>query len=412
LHIVFVSQIVPYPPHGGVLQRGFNLLREISINHRVDLLAYVHPDSFHRKSDIEESRRILGQFCKRVEYISLWPKISPIHKYAAFMAATIYDKPFSVLAHRSKALLRMLQEIINYEKPDLVHLDTIALAPLKDVCRDVPVVMTHHNIESQLMDRRAAMENSPFVRWYVARQARLLHEYEIEQSPKVSLNIMVSELDAQTLQGMVPGVRTLVVENGVDTTYFRPIRGYEESSLIYTGGMNMFANRDAVMWFIKEIWPRLKAVVPDLRFIAVGQDPPPEIKKIADRNRDIEIPGFVDDIRPWVSRAAAYIVPLRVGGGTRLKVVDAMAQGKAIVSTTLGCEGIRVTDGENISIANTPEEITAKVLELLRNKELRTRLGDAARQLVESEYAWPRLGKELMRGYSSAVRKVTDRGNI
>jgi glycosyltransferase involved in cell wall biosynthesis len=373
----------------------------------VFLLAYVHPDAFNKKDDLAESKRVLGGFCREIHYFPLWPKLSQFHKLTAYMAAMVYPRPFSVLAHKSAAIEERLQKVVALNKPDLIHIDTIALAPLLHICSNTAAVMTHQNIESRLMYRRARFERSFLSRWFVTRQARLLAAYEKHQSLKVDLNVMVSTQDARALEEMVPGARTLVVENGVDTQYFRPRPGEEGPAVIYTGGMNMFANRDAVIWFLREIWPLLKKRKPGLRFFAVGQSPSKEIRELAAADDSIELPGFVDDIRPWVARAAVYIVPLRVGGGTRLKIVDAMAQGKAIVSTSLGCEGIRVTDGNNILIADEPDAFACKVAMLLDDSALRQMLGQAARRLAEQKYSWPHLGEKLISGYQ---RILNERG--
>jgi glycosyltransferase involved in cell wall biosynthesis len=401
--VVFVSQIVPYPPHGGVLQRGFNLLRELSRYYQVDLLAYVHPDTFHKPNELETSREVLGGICNRVEYFPLWPKRSRLHKVVALAAGLPYPKPFSVLAHKSTSLQRRLAEIVEHDPPDLVHLDTIALAPLRTAVGHTPCVLTHHNIESALMARRSAVESTALAPFSVGLQAMRLDRYERVQSPLFPLNIMVSALDAPHLEQVAPGVRTWVVENGVDTEYFRPTEGQEEPALIYTGGMNMFANKDAVLWFLREIWPLLTRKVPNLKFFAVGQNPPPELLDIAASDPGVEAPGFVDDIRPWVARASVYVVPLRVGGGTRLKVVDAMAQGKAIVSTSVGCEGIRARSGEDLLIADDAQGFAEHVLALLRDPGRAHELGARARALAESDYSWPTLGEKLVAGYERVI---------
>ncbi len=405
MHIVFISQIVPYPPHGGVSQRGFNLLRELGRHHRVDFLAFIHPEAFRKETDLEESRQVLGRFCSKLEYFRLWPKRSVAHKYTAFLASVFYSKPFSVMAHRSAALERRFKQILGAEKPDLVHLDTIALASLGNFCGNVPVVLAHHNIESLLMKRRANLESTLFRRWFAGRQAGLLSDYETKQSPRFPLNIMVSDSDADYLRQAVPVVRTIVVENGVDTEYFQPRAGEEQRAVIYTGGMNMFANRDAVLWFLKKVWPLIKQKAPDLQFYAVGQNPPAEISNIADADASVKVTGFVEDIRPWVAKSSVYVVPLRVGGGTRLKVVDAMAQGKAIVSTSIGCEGIRVKDGIHVLIADDQSTFAQKVLSLLENKETRMRLGQEARKLAKQEYDWQVIGQKLVEGYKKVCEK-------
>jgi glycosyltransferase involved in cell wall biosynthesis len=167
--------------------------------------------------------------------------------------------------------------------------------------------------------------------------------------------------------------------------------------------MNMFANRDAVEWFLEAIWPRIRARIPDARFFAVGTKPSQKVLDAASANIGVEAPGFVDDVRPWVARAGVYVVPLRVGGGTRLKMVDAMAQGKAIVATPVGAEGIDGRDGEEFVLAAEPGAFADKVVALLGDAQERQRLGRAARLRAENKYAWPILGRELASIYARVV---------
>jgi len=175
MKILFVSQVVPYPPHGGVLQRGFNLLRELGRHHELHLLAFHHRDVLRTAEAVAESQRVLGEFCASVRYFPLWPKRSRLHLYAGLLAALPLSYPFSVLAHRCRSLSTQVQSAChNTLRPDIVHLDTIALAPYRACCGDVPVVMTHHNVESSLMFRRARLERNFLVKAYVSLQARRL----------------------------------------------------------------------------------------------------------------------------------------------------------------------------------------------------------------------------------------------
>lgn len=405
VRILYVTQIVPYPPHGGVLQRGFNLVRELGRHHQVTLLAFHHPDELPNGEPLDRSRTELGRFCARIEYFPLWPKQSALHKLVAFSAGALYPLPFSVLAHKSAALARRIAQLCGDQTQDIVHLDTIALAPYARFCAGVPTVLVHHNIESQLMARRADYESNALARAYVRAQASRLTRYERRESGKFPLNITVSDADAATLGQICPGVATAVVPNGVDTEYFTPHFGEETPALIFTGGMNMFANRDAVEWFLDSIWPLIKAAVPGVRFYAIGQRPSTRILDVAASDSAVEAPGFVDDVRPWVARSAVYVVPMRVGGGTRLKMVDAMAQGKAIVATSLGAEGIDGEDGKHFLLADEPEQFAGYVVKLLQDRELLNRFAVAARQRAEERYAWPILGRRLANCYEQAIER-------
>jgi polysaccharide biosynthesis protein PslH len=402
--ILYVTQIVPYPPHGGVLQRGFNLLRELGGPHEVHLLAFHHRDELPPGEAVEHSKQELGKFCRSVEYFDLWPKRSVVHKLACLAAAALHPAPFSVLAHRNRHLSERLAQICRgANPPDLVHLDTIALAPLAGCCNNLPLVLAHHNIESQLMQRRAEFERGWLQRRYVSREAAKLRRFEAQVAGRFRSNITVSEADADTLRAICPGVVIDVIPNGVDTHYFKPLRGQETPTLVFTGGMNMFANRDGVDWFLETVWPIVKARIADVRFVAIGQRPSERLLAAVARDSAIEAPGFVRDVRPAVARAAIYIVPLRVGGGTRLKVLDAMAQGKAIVSTTLGAEGIDVRAGEHLVLADDAAAFAERIVELLQRPEARLRLGDAARRQAEAKYSWTILGERLAAVYARAI---------
>jgi sugar transferase (PEP-CTERM/EpsH1 system associated) len=414
VNILFLSQIVPYPPHGGVLQRGYNIIREIGKRNDVNLLAFVHPDVLDNDRLIEQSRKALEAHCQKVEYVELWAKKSRLHKYAGYLWGSVSGLPFSVLAHRSEPFRNEIGRILGNEKVDLVHYDTIALAQFRGATAGVPAVLTHHNIESQLMERRSSREGNLIAKIYTREQARKIRAYELSKSPTFDLNITVSDADAAQLQAMLPGIRTATVPNGVDIEYFMSDNGNapKEPALIYTGGMNMFANRDAVMYFLENVWQRIKAEIPDVRFYAVGQDPPPELLQMAAKDNGVVITGYVDDIRPYVTRSSVYIVPLRVGGGTRLKILDAMAMGKAIVSTTIGAEGIHATDGKNIMLADDPSDFAAKTLAIMKSPAMRAGLGAEARKLVEHEYSWDIIGRRLQDAYESVlVQKKANRGS-
>lgn len=406
MHILYVTQIVPYPPHGGVLQRGYNLLRELGQEHRVRLLAFHHPDELPPGEQLEASRRELGAFCESVEYFRLWPKRSPAHTMAALAAAVAYPKPFSVLAQRNAGLRQRLRDLCRgTDRPDVVHLDTIALAPYARDCNGIPTVLTHHNVESQLMHRRGEHDLNWFSRNYVRLQARRLERFEADVCGRFGINVVVSEVDARTLSGISPDAHTVVVPNGVDTSYFVPRSDAETPTVIFTGGMNMFANRDAVEWFLDDVWPSVRQRVREARFVAIGQRPSPKILRAAASDCSVQAPGHVPDVRHWVGPAAVYVVPMRVGGGTRLKVLDAMAQGKALVATSLGAEGIEAEDGRHLVLADSATSLADRVVELLHDPVRRQSLGRAARQRVEERYAWPVIGQRLVEAYGAAIAR-------
>ena len=406
MKVLFLSQIVPFPPHGGVLQRGFNIVRELGRRASVHLLAFVHPDALPTADTLAESRRVLGDFCSEIQYFTLWPKQSRVHTAAALALGILSKQPFSVGAHRSRQFQDAVRRALASQSFDIVHADTIALTRFVDLRspQRAPAVVTHHNIESQLMQRRADLEPRPAARWALNREAAKLRSYEAQNSPLYDVNIFMSAPDRDLLMSRVNGIRAAVVPNGVDVSYFEPAApAPADLALIYTGGMNMLANRDAVMSFLDETWPTIANAVPEARFYAVGQDPPRELQAIAARDPRVVVTGYVDDIRPLVHKAAVYVVPIRVGGGTRLKVLDAMASGKAIVSTSIGCEGLDVHPGRHLVVADAPADFARATIELLADPRRRAELGAAARARVEELYAWPLVGDQLMAAYADAI---------
>jgi glycosyltransferase involved in cell wall biosynthesis len=216
MNVLFLSQIVPYPPHGGVLQRGYNLIRELGNEADVHLLAFVHPDVLAGDAAVEESRVALQKYCVAVEYFQLWPKTSPVHRVAGLAAAALSSTPFSVLAHRSRAFHGRVRDLVSANRFDVVHADTIALAQFLDSRWSIPTVLTHHNIESQLMERRAGAETGFLARTYLRREARKLSAYENQMSRMFDVNVFVSKADERTLAERTPGLQTAVVPNGVD----------------------------------------------------------------------------------------------------------------------------------------------------------------------------------------------------
>jgi glycosyltransferase involved in cell wall biosynthesis len=405
MRVLFLSQIVPYPPHGGVLQRGYNILRELGNLAEVHLLAFIHPEALPTPDTLAESREALGRFCRTVEYFPLWVKKSPLHKAAGLGLSLFSREPFGAIAHRSRAFSQRVAAAAGANRFDVVHVDTIGLSGFVDLEHPpAATVLTHHNIESMLMARRSQVQPGVAARAFLAREAAKLQNAERRIPPRFDLNIVMSESDGRALAELAPAARAAVVPNGVDTNYFTPALNRETPALIYGGGMNMFANRDAVMYFITEVWPSIQAVRPDVRFFAVGQDPPRELLALAERDSRIVVTGYVTDIREYIGQAAVYVVPLRVGGGTRLKVLDALAMGKAMVSTSTGCEGINVTPGEHLQIGDTPQAFAEATLALLGDPQRRQALGQAARALVEREYAWPVVGRQLVDSYHEAIR--------
>ncbi|MEP6474534.1 MAG: glycosyltransferase family 4 protein, partial [Gemmatimonadota bacterium] len=225
---------------------------------------------------------------------------------------------------------------------------------------------------------------------------------------RVALNITVSDADADQLRAIAPQGRYLTVPNGVDVGAFRPAAG-SGKGVVYVGGTTWFPNRDALDYWSAEIHPLFRQLVGDVPVKWVGRATEQEQRQFA-ADPGIELTGYVQDVRPYVHEAGCFIVPLRIGGGTRLKILDAWAMGKAVVSTSIGCEGLRAVDGQNILIRDSPKEFAEAVALVLRDAALRQRLGAAARQTVEETYSWEVLSQPMIEAYLGVIAGLPPTG--
>lgn len=295
---------------------------------------------------------------------------------------------------------------------DIVHVDTIALAGYLKNLNGLPAVLNHHNVESTLLLRRAATEKNPATRAYIGLQGRKLRRTEQRALSAFDGNISVSDLDGQELSELNPKATICVVPNGTDTEFFKPIDGVDEDlSLVFAGSMAWYPNGDAMILFGEKIWPLIKRELPDIQMNLIGSRAPAEVVKLGQVDSQFKVLGFVDDVRPTIARAAVYVVPIRVGGGTRLKILDAMAMGKAIVSHPIGAEGLDVTDGKDIVIAEEPELFAKRVVELVRDVKSRQLISAQARKSVVEKYSWSTIIPKMEQFYQEIAKRKREKSN-
>ncbi len=398
--ILFLAQTLPYPPDGGVQIRTYNIFRLLARQYHVHALCFyrraIHPTA----PNVERSVAALNEL-GRVEAFPIPQEHSRPQLLLDHLRSVISGRVYTVHAYRSDPFRRRLRDLVRTGEFELVHMDSLDLSGYLPEVDGVPTICTHHNIESELLRRRAAQQSGTR-RSYLRHQAGLMLREEARWAPRVALNVAVSPADAVALQEIAPGARVQVVPNGVDTQLFRP-RADGEDGIVFVGGYTWFPNRDALHYFATEILPVIRSQKgPRVPVRWLGRAP----EHVRERYRlqhGIELTGYVDSIQPHVGRAACYVVPLRVGGGTRLKVLDAWAMGKAVVSTSVGCEGLDARDGENILIRDDPAEFAAAVSSVLTDASLRTRLGHAARQTAEEQYDWEVIGRSMIPAYEKLL---------
>jgi len=309
------------------------------------------------------------------------------------------NRAHTVFTFDSPTVADRIRDLLRTRRFDLIHVDSIQLSRYLPLLRGGPVVCGHHNVESLLLERRALAEPTLWRRAYLRHQARLMAREERRCCAGCDLNVVVSDADRVTLQRSVPGATCAVVPNGVDIETFRPNPGRDEG-IVFVGESTWFPNRDGWQYFCHEILPGIRAAAGITPVRWVGRAPDALRRHYRDRYA-VELTGYVADVRPYVRDAACYVVPLRVGGGTRLKILDAWAMGKAVVSTSVGCEGLAAEDGRNILIRDDPASFAQAVCAVLRDAPLRLRLGVEGRRTVERRYSWERIGESLLSVYSS-----------
>ncbi len=393
--LLFLCQTLPFPPDGGVHLRSYNVLRLLAAHFEVTGLFFYRRATRPTPAAVRAGLAGLGRL-GRVEAFPIPQEHSRARLLWDHFRSVITRRAYVHYAYEARGFRRGLRQVLERQTFDLVHMDSLDLAGYLPMLRGLPVVCTHHNVESDLLRRRAAAESSRLRGRYLRLQASLLERYERLWCPKVALNVAVSEADRRVLESRAPGARFLVVPNGVDTSVFQP--GEENGrAAVFVGGHGWFPNRDAMEYFRDAVLPLIRAERPDFSLTWVGRLPESERARFAAAG--VEPTGYVEDIRPYVTGARCFVVPIRAGGGTRLKILDAWAMGKAVVSTTIGCEGLDARDGENILIRDTPEQFAAAVLAVLGDETLRRRLGCAARATAERSYDWRRIGEPMTREY-------------
>ena len=395
MNVLFVSPTIPYPATDGGRIRVLNLLKQLVPRVRIRLLA---PRTQSSDDEGVSYLRSLGISTHLADRPGTLPCVTPRVVLRAFM----HHEPITVAKYHFAEIQTLIRESIFSDPPDLVHFEMIHMAPYLSALTppSIPTLLSLQNIDSAIWDRLASRTMSPLRRGIYRFQARQFRRYEMTIGDRFRMASCVSEQDRRLLQKTCPKLEIAIVPNGVDVEIYQPMPAREqEFSVVFTGSMDWFPNEDAVFFFVQQIWPMVLERLPGAQFYVVGQNPTKRLRQLDSRS-DVTVTGRVDDVRRHIARGAVYVVPLRVGGGTRLKILEAFGMQRSVVSTTIGCEGLNVHHGENIVVCDEPESFASAVIHLLEEPHQREKLAYAGRQLVESEYDWRQIGKHLYDVYA------------
>lgn len=401
--LLFLSQNVPYPPDGGSKIRTFYTIRELSHTFDITALCFIRQKGSSHAHDIHA--RVAGLL--PYAHTEAFPIPQEQHAYRGWwdhLRSLATRRVYTRYVYDSRRFRARLQQLLRQRDFSVVHLDSLDLSGfLQDVAK-FPVACTHHNVESVLLTRRAEREEHAGKRMYLHLQANLMRREEQHWCPRVGMNLAVSDDDAELLREIAgAGTPVTVAPNGVDSTFFQPSRGPIDG-IISVGGTSWFPNKDGLYYLAQQILPELEARDENIRTKWVGDCTARE-KQLFQDKWGIELTGYVHDIRPHVAAATCFIVPLRVGGGTRLKILAAWAMGKAVVSTAAGCEGLKAVDGQNIVIRDDPAAFADAIVRICTDTELRRHLEVNGRATVEQYYSWSIIGRHMTQVYIDLIGK-------
>ena len=397
MKIAIVTPYLPYPPDTGGKIRSFYLLRGLVRSHTVDLFTVYYGDHSPQAGELRD-------LCVGIYPIQLRKNSA---KGVARLARLLNPVPSVVDHFSTPASLAEVQQHLRAGDYELLVIDEVCMAPYARGFSGPKLVMRHKVDHLHYRDIAAAQPLG--LRKMIQRfDAYKLRRYERRAMAEFQVAVCCSEDDRAIIHTLNPEVPVTVVGNGVDVSRFVPM---EESAgpptLLYVGTMHYYPNIDAIHYFFQEIHPHLIKLVPNAQVVIVGHDPPAEILAWQ-RLPGVEITGSVADVRPYLAKSTAVVVPLRLGGGTRLKILESMAAGRPVVSTSVGAEGLGVCHGEHLLLADDPVQFARQAAELLRDGDLRRRLIAAARPFVVARYSWQALGEQ----YEAVCRQVGAKGTL
>ena len=390
---------------GGKL-RTWHVMRHLAARHDITYL------SFEDSTQTDADRRGMSEVCSRLETVPRTDAAKGTWRFYADAAGYVIDQtPYAVAKYRSAAYRARLEHLLATERYDLVVCDF--LPPVVNLPAQLPcpsIVFTH-NVEAEIWRRHAEQATNAATKYLMTQQWTRMLRFEADALARFDLVLAVSEADRETFGRLYP--RSLraplhVVPTGVDTDYFTPASAApERAHMVFTGSMDWLPNEDGMTYFCREVFPRIRRAEPEATLSIIGRAPTPAVRKLAEIP-GVDVTGRVDDVRPHIARGSVYVVPLRIGGGTRLKIFEAMSMGKAVVSTTIGAEGLPVTTGRNIEMADEPDAFAHSVVRLIRDTAARWSIESAARQLVVEKYDWSAVAKD----FEAALLRVTNGSRV
>ena len=400
MHILWIKTELLHPVDKGGRIRTYQMLRALASQHEITYLTLddgtAAPDAVAKATE----------YCARVEVVPFTPPAKgSVGFYSALLGNLVSPLPYAVARYEVPALRERLRTLCRERKVDVVVCDF--LAPSINVPDDlgVPVVLFQHNVEAMIWERHAQVATHPLKKAYMTEQWRRMKRFEAAECRRVSSVVAVSTQDAEVFRRDYRVSEVPDVPTGVDTAYFVRQRDVVRTpgSMVFTGSMDWMPNEDGIAWFVNAILPRIRAVIPGATLTIVGRNPTTKVKALHQPDAGVSVTGSVPDVRPYLASHQLFIVPLRVGGGTRLKIYEGMTMGLPTVSTTIGAEGLPVVDGEHLLLADDPGSFALACIALLNDQARLTAMGDAADSYVREHFGWDGVAKRFAEFCQAAI---------
>jgi sugar transferase (PEP-CTERM/EpsH1 system associated) len=408
MKILWLNANLLLPLDKGGKLRTWHLMRHLAARHELTYLSFCDP------GQPPEDHLGMSDVCAHLHTIERTDPPKGTMRFYLDAAKYLVDPvPYGVAKYRSGAFRSTLERLLRDIRFDAIVCDF--LVPVVNLPERLPcpAILFTHNVEAEIWRRHAENARNPLARFLLAQQWRRMLRFERSALARFDLALAVSDADRETFQRLYPDALRIpahVVQTGVDTAYFVPSTAPpRRAHLVFTGSMDWLPNEDGMQYFVREILPRIRQVEPEVTLSIIGRAPTPAVRRLAD-DAGIEVTGRVDDVRPHIAAGAVYIVPLRIGGGTRLKIFEAMAMGKAVVSTTVGAEGLPVTPGRNIVIADEPARFAQVVVHMIRDVDARRAVEAEARRIVVEQYDWSAVAEDFEDALRRAVSAPAHEG--
>ena len=393
MKILFVANRVPYPPFRGDKLKIYNLAKRLSVHHEIHLITFAES-----KEDYNYGEE-LGKLFKQVHIISL-PKWQ---SYLNCLIAIFSNIPFQVAYFKSRKMNHLVQDFLNKNQINIIHTQHLRMAQFTFEI-EMPKILDLPDAFSLYWKRRIENQTNPIKRFLEKIEFKRLYKFEGEIVKKFNLGLVCSREDLNYMKDEHGSTNIDLLRNGVDLDTFKS-DGHDysnNSTLLFTGNMDYAPNVDAVGYFVKDIFPFISAKFPNVNFIIAGQRP---LKQVMDlKAPNIEITGFIPDLKVMYQQASIVVSPLRFGAGTQNKVLEAMAMGIPVVSGNIGFEGLEIENGEGVFLETNPTEFANKVIELLQSESLRQLTGTKGNLVAKEKFSWDIISLQL-ESYCKSVAK-------